>query len=76
MSWQNASTFEDVAAVSSSYQKTVPVEAGESWQPGGLSQENFCAVMLQGGAGAGGGLTGAGGAWTENLVIRGLGHSR
>lgn len=32
LSPQNASTFEDVAQVPSAYQKTVPVEAGESWQ--------------------------------------------
>lgn len=31
LSPQNASTFEDVTQVSSAYQKTVPVEAGESW---------------------------------------------
>ena len=30
LSLQNASTFEDVTQVSSAYQKTVPVEAGES----------------------------------------------
>lgn len=33
LSLQNASTFEDVAQVPSTYQKTVPIEAGESWQP-------------------------------------------
>jgi hypothetical protein len=33
LSLQNASTFEDVSQVSSAYQKTVPVEAGESWSP-------------------------------------------
>lgn len=33
LSLQNASTFEDVAQVPSAYQKTVPIEAGESWQP-------------------------------------------
>lgn len=30
LSSQNASTFEDVATVSSAYQRTVPVEAGAS----------------------------------------------
>lgn len=32
LSPQNASTFEEVVQVPSAYQKTVPIEAGESWQ--------------------------------------------